>query len=232
MTSSDAYRVEQLSRIAGHQFSNPDIAVQALTHPSAVEADVTLSYQRLEYLGDSIVGFTVAKYIFQNYPHLDEGVMSKMRIAAVNGQTLAEVSSDLGLGELIHFGSSELTEESRGMQSALGDVFESIAAALYLDAGIDTAERWVLGNLAPFITPEVQVISSPKSDLQERVQANGLNVHYQIVDRSGPPHAPTFTAQVHVDGQPMGTGVGTSKKAAEAAAAEEALNRIEAEGAW
>jgi len=231
-STNDAQRAASLSRIVGHQFRDVSLAVQALTHPSAVEADIARSYQRLEYLGDSIVGFTVAKYIYSTYPALDEGTMSKMRIAAVNGLTLAAVSADLGFGDLIRFGSSELTEESRGMLSALGDVFESVTAALYLDAGLEVAEPWVLECLKPYIKPEVQEMSSPKSDLQERVQANGLSIHYEIVDRCGPPHAPLFTAEVHIGGTPMGSGSGTSKKAAESAAAEEALSRIEAEDAW
>lgn len=226
-------RVAIVERVLGHTFANPELAIQATTHPSVVEADPTRSYQRLEFLGDAVIGSVIAKYAYDRYPLVPEGDLTKMRIAVVNGHALAERAEQLGLGEAIEFGVSEPRSGSRGMRSALADVFEAVAAALFLDAGPEAAERWIIANLGDRVSPDFATNSAnPKADLQERVQAVGRSVEYRIVDSTGPAHQPTFTSQVVIDGACLGTGVGASKRQAEAAAAEEALARIEAEGAW
>lgn len=232
MVSADQ-RVLQLEQILGYTFSNRDLAIQATTHPSAVDANPSLSYQRLEFLGDSIIGFLVARYAFDRYPSHPEGELTKMRIAVVNGNALAQAAERLGFGALIQFGASEPRSGSRGMKSALADVFEAVVAALYVDAGLDFATQWVVEQLGDHVNPDFASISSnPKIDLQERAQAIGRTVEYRVIGSSGPAHQPTFTSEVLVDGTPVASGSGTSKRSAEAAAAEEALARIEAEGAW
>lgn len=230
---SPEQRIAILEEVLGHKFADPNLILQATTHPSVVEADPERSYQRLEFLGDAIVGFVVAKYAYDRYPLVPEGDLTKMRIAVVNGHALADRSEILGLGEAIEFGVSEPRSGSRGMRSALADVFEAVTAALYLDAGLEAAERWIIANLGDHVSPDFATTSAnPKADLQERVQAVGRSVEYRIVASDGPAHQPTFTSEVVVDGACLGTGVGASKRQAEAAAAEEALARIEAEGAW
>lgn len=226
-------RIDRLQAVLGHVFSNPQLAIQATTHPSVVEADPERSYQRLEFLGDAIIGFVIAKHAYDRYPTLPEGDLTKMRIAVVNGNALAERAEVHGLGDLIEFGVSEPRSGSRGMRSALADVFEAVTAALYIDAGPEAAERWIIDNLGDHVTPDYATgAANPKADLQERAQAVGHSVEYRIVNSSGPAHQPTFTSEVVVGGNCLGKGSGASKRQAEAAAAEEALARIEAEGAW
>lgn len=226
-------RIARVEAIVGHGFREPALALQAVTHPSMVEADPALSYQRLEFLGDAIIGFAIARLAYERYPDLAEGDLTKMRIAVVNGSALAEEAQRLGLGALIEFGASEPRSGSRGLHSALGDVFEALTAALYLDAGLEVAEAWVVSQLGDHVSPSFAAGSTnPKTDLQERAQAAGRSVEYRITGAHGPAHEPTFTSEVVVGGSALGTGTGASKRQAEAAAAEDALARIESEGGW
>lgn len=223
-----AARVVRVEEITHHTFSNKKYALQAITHPSAVEGDSKLSYERLEFLGDSIVGFVVGLEAFKRFPLLDEGVLTKMRIAVVNGSFLTAAAQECGLDECIIFGTSELSAKSRGHRSALEDVFEALTAALYLDGGMEVASKWVLDHLGNYIDPSVaQDTSNPKSLLQELVQARGGHIEYNIVSSKGPSHAPSFVAEVCINGKTIAQGEGTSKKAAESAAAGEALNQLE-----
>lgn len=218
--------VSHVESICGHVFSNKKLVIQAMTHPSAVEGDPNLSYERLEFLGDSIVGFTVASEAYRRFSGIDEGVLTKMRIAVVNGNFLSNASTEKGLSDWIIYGSSELTATSRGSRSAAEDIFESITAAIFLDAGLPAAQAWVLDNLGDYISPaNAEIISSPKSILQEVVQAKAGTVSYKIISTDGPSHAPSFCAEAYIDGKPCGQGVGATKKAAESAAAADALER-------
>lgn len=218
-------RVAALEAIVGHVFADKALALQSITHPSAVELKPEMSYQRLEFLGDSIVGFTVGYEAYKRYPHMAEGDLTRMRIAVVSGSFLSNTAADLGLGALIIFGSSEQASGARGMSSALEDVFEAITAALFLDAGLDKAQEWVLDCLGTYINPSTaKILSNPKSELQEVVQATGKVVSYRIVDTSGPSHQPTFTAEVLINGVASGCATGLSKKEAEASAAQCALD--------
>lgn len=220
-------RISIVESVLDHVFNDKQLLMQAITHPSAVEADPDRSYQRLEFLGDSIVGFTVGLEAFKRFPHMAEGDLTRMRIAVVNGAFLTSTAATLGLADAIVFGTSEFASGSRGMNSALEDVFESLTAALYLDAGMDKAQEWVLRCLGSYINPAIAQISvNPKSELQELIQAQGKSVEYEIIDSSGPSHQPTFTAQVLVDGKPLGSASGTSKKEAEARAAQAALDSL------
>lgn len=221
-------RIQRVEEIVGYTFKNKKLALQAITHPSAVEGDSHLSYERLEFLGDSIVGFTVGLEAFKRFPDLDEGVLTKMRIAVVNGSFLSAATNECGLDECIIFGSSELSSQSRGRKSASEDVFEALTAALYLDGGMSCASKWVLDRLGDFIDPSVaKDTSNPKSLLQEFVQAKGGTVDYEIISTKGPSHAPIFVSEVSINGQALAQGEGSSKKAAESAAAGCALQRLE-----
>lgn len=221
-------RIDRVEEIAGYTFKNRELALQAITHPSAVEGDSQLSYERLEFLGDSIVGFTVALEAFKRYPELDEGILTKMRIAVVNGSFLTAATNECGLDECIIYGSSELSSQSRGHKSASEDVFEALTAALFLDGGMECAAKWVLDRLGDYIDPSVaKDTSNPKSLLQEYVQAKGGTVEYEIISTKGPSHAPIFVSQVSINGKVFAQGEGPSKKAAESAAAGCALQQFE-----
>lgn len=219
--------VAQVEKILGYSFTDKSLLLRALTHPSAVEGDSALSYQRLEFLGDSILGYAVADYAYRNYPKLDEGVLTKMRIAVVNGEFLSEKLLELGIHKYIIYGASEQSSNARGHMAAAENVFEAIAAALYLDAGIEFAHDWILEQISCFIDPSLAEGSeNPKSVLQEIMQASKRELSYQILDRVGPPHAPTFIAEALIDGKVAGRGEGNSKKIAEMKAAESALDTL------
>ena len=216
-------RVAAAEAICGHTFINKDLIEAALTHPSAVEGKpVSASYERLEFLGDSILGAIIATELFERYPDMDEGQLTRLKISLVSGHTLSIVSDTLGVSPLIVMGISEKGTGKRGMKSALENVYESIVGALYLDAGFEPTRDFV------HISPTLAVRSvSPKSRLQEAVQAQGkATPEYKLIGESGPAHTPTFTAVVFVDGLKVGRGQGPSKKAAESEAAQDALVRL------
>lgn len=220
-------RLEAAEKILGHRFSDRELLRRALTHPSAVADSATQSFERLEFLGDSIIGAMVAEEVYRRFPQMPEGGMTRIRISVIAGPVLATVSQDVGLEELIVYGESELRSGRRGRASALEDVYEAVSAALYLDAGVESARRWVLSTLGPLIDEDVAASpANPKSVLQEAVQARGQTVAYRILGHEGPPHERSFTAVVEVDGTVAGEGTGRSKREAEVAAATEALRSI------
>ena len=149
-------RVARIEEICGHHFDNKDLITSAITHPSAVEGQpVSASYERLEFLGDSILGAMVATDLFERFPAMDEGKLTRMKISLVSGKTLSVVAGDLGIGELIIFGESEKGTGSRGMHSALENVYEAVVGALYLDAGFEKTHAFVQRTLAPHVDGDV-----------------------------------------------------------------------------
>ena len=223
---------DKLSRaeaICGHEFSDHSLLRSAITHPSAVEGQpVSASYERLEFLGDSILGSIVALSLFRSYPQFAEGKLTRLKVSLVSGMTLSDVGLELGIDKCIIFGSSEMGTGARGLHSALENVYESLVGALYLDAGWDAAEAFVLRTLKPHLATErAEHPTNPKSYLQECVQRDHMEAPaYKLVDTTGPAHEPTFTAVTLVDGVRRGRGSGSSKKEAEAAAALDALERM------
>jgi ribonuclease-3 len=213
----------------GHTFSDTGLVMRALTHPSAVEdRDPEAYYERLEFLGDSVLGFLISEEIFRRFPTMPEGGMTRIKVSLVSGSVLAKVSAQLGLGEAIIFGDSERGTGGRGLASALENVYEALTAALYLDGGIEVAREWVLRTLGPLITSEsAESPENPKSALQEFTQAKGDAPKYHVISQAGPPHERVFTAAVEVAGTVVGEGTGHTKKEAEAAAAQAALKRLQ-----
>ena len=185
-------RLTRAQEILGHEFNNKVLLRAALTHPSAVEGlPVSASYERLEFLGDSILGAVVARSLFESYPEFDEGKLTRLKVSLVSGATLSEVSHELGIDDIIIFGASETGTGARGLHSAL-----------YLDAGWDAAAEFIHRTLKPHLASErAEHPANPKSFLQECVQADGHEPPaYKLVGSEGPAHAPTFTAVVLIDG--------------------------------
>lgn len=222
-------RLELAERITGHTFADRELLKRALTHPSACEErDPSCYYERLEFLGDSVVGFLIAEEVYHRFPLMPEGGMTRIKVSVVAGSVLSAVAAELGLADCLFLGESEIGTGKRGLSSALENAFEALSAALYLDAGIDAAREWVGRTLGPRISAEVAASpESPKSHLQEILQATGSAPVYRIVEVDGPPHNRLFTAVAEVDANPIGSGSGRSKKEAEAAAAADALSRLE-----
>lgn len=219
----------RIEEILGHHFASQRLVETAITHPSAVEGhSVTSSYERLEFLGDSIVGAIVATDLYGMFPQMNEGELTRLKISLVSGPMLSEVAGALGIGELIVFGESELGTGARGMRSALENVYEALVGALYLDAGYDVTRDFVRRTLGPHITPEIaEQPLSPKSQLQEVVQRE---LHaaptYKVEEVKGPAHEPTFVCVALVGDRRLGRGEGGSKKEAESEAAREALEAL------
>ena len=222
-------RLTRIEEICGHEFSDHKLLRSAITHPSAVEGQpVDASYERLEFLGDSILGSVVAVSLYRTYPNFDEAKLTRLKVSLVSCMTLSEVWHKLGIDECIIFGASETGTGARGMHSALENVYEALVGALYIDGGWDAAEQFILRTLKPHLATErAEHPTNPKSFLQECVQRDHSEPPaYKLVDSSGPAHEPTFTAVTLVDGVRVGRGTGSSKKEAEAAAALDALERM------
>lgn len=233
MPQSAAERIEHIERICNHTFANRELITAAITHPSAVEhLPVSASYERLEFLGDSILGAIVATDLFERFRDMDEGKLTRLKISLVSGKTLSRVSEELGIGECIVFGESEKGTGARGLHAALENVYESVVGALYLDGGYDVTHEFVSRTLGPHMVPELaERPVSPKSRLQEITQREmRCAPEYRLEGEQGPAHSPTFTSVVLVEGRRVGRGMGSSKKEAESVAAADAIARLAEEG--
>jgi len=221
-------RLDTAESLAGHRFSDRNLLLRALTHPSYTEEPhAAQDYERIEFLGDAVLGLVVVHEIFERFPYMPEGQMTKLKIGVIAGRTLTDVAQRLGLGELLLLGPSETGTDGRGMTSALENAFEALIGALYLDAGLDAARDFILRVLGDRIDPQVTAVPEhPKSMLQEILQARGLTPVYEVTRTAGPPHDRVFQVRVVVDGKVMGTGSGHSKKEAEMNAAEQALGSL------
>ncbi len=221
-------KIAKAEEILGYEFKDKPLLGAAITHPSARDKERTLyDYERLEFLGDSILGAITAMYLFTQYRDLDEGGLTRIKVSLVSGKSLSRVAHDEGIADCIIFGESETGTDKRGLPSALENVYESLVAALYLDGGMDAAYAWVSRSLLTHADRSLaSVPESPKSSLQELLQNEGRQPTYEIVGYDGPPHDRTFFAHVFVNDELIGEGSGKSKKQAEAAAAQAALEKI------
>ena len=228
MNEEQREKYNKAQSIIEHEFNNEQLLLSAITHPSAAEGkSVRYSYERLEFLGDSILGAIVAAKAFERFHDLDEGGLTRIKVALVSGSSLADVAQALGFADVIVFGSSETGTGKRGLHSALENVYEAIVAALYLDGGIDAAESFVertlMGRMSLDLAREPE---NPKSALQEKLQEDGITPTYKLVETQGPPHDRTFVAQVFAGDQGLAQGTGRTKKEAESQAAKSTLARL------
>lgn len=224
----DRERISRAQEILGYTFADSALLERALTHPSfSDEPDCECDYERLEFLGDAVLGLIVVDEIYRRYPEMPEGGMTKVKIAVVSGTTLSDVAGNLGLADLIRLGESEKGTGGRGMHSALENAFEALVGAAYLDGGIEAARGVVLRTLSDRIVPDIaEALEHPKSLLQELAQAVGPPPVYTIVSSDGPPHERSFLSEVSVGGEVLGRGSGRSKKEAEMNAAAKAIEHL------
>ena len=221
-------KLKRAQEIVGYSFSDEDLLLSAITHPSATEGKpIKFSYERLEFLGDSILGAIVASTAFDRFPELDEGGLTRIKVALVSGSSLSDVGAHLGFADIIVFGSSETGTGKRGLHSALENVYEAIVAALYLDGGMEAAKAFVDETLIPRMSSDMaKEPENPKSALQEKLQEDGITPTYKLVETQGPPHDRTFVSQVFAGMQGLARGVGRTKKEAESEAAKTALESL------
>jgi len=213
----------------GYTFRNYSLLSEALSHRSyvrSVEHPESASFERLEFLGDSVLGMLVAEQLFMLYPEKPEGELTKLKASLVNEQALCMIARDMNLGEHIKLSEDEANAGGRDRPSITSDCFEALLAAIYLDGGNRAARAFVKKFVMPRI-PDVQNDSSIrnyKGELLELVQGEAAGVpHYEVADESGPDHDKIFTVNVFGFGAKLGRGRGHSKKEAEQAAAHKAL---------
>lgn len=213
------------------RFTNLHLLVRALTHRSYVNENASAleDNERLEFLGDAVLDFVVGAWVYNHFPEMQEGNLTRMRSALVRTDTLAEFARQLDLGPALRLGRGELASGGRERDNLLCATFEAVIGAIYLDAGIPAVEAFV----EPLLIKASDKVAShverydPKSTLQEWAQLNRFGTpKYMTVDSSGPDHARIFTVEVHVNGKAFGRGEGTSKQAAAQAAAHEALESL------
>ncbi|MBO0345967.1 ribonuclease III [Roseibium limicola] len=224
--------IKALKSKLGHTFSDEGLLDTALTHASALDpADSGRgSYQRLEFLGDRVLGLVVAGMLHRQFPRADEGELARRYNQLVKRETCAEIATDLNIGAAMCIGQSEAQTGGRMKSALLADMCEAVIAAIYLDGGFDAAEAFVLRIWKPRMLSFRGPLRDAKTTLQEWAQSRGLPTpKYDVVSREGPDHAPVFVVGVSVQGVAQGEGKGGSKRIAEQAAAEAVLRR---EGVW
>lgn len=213
----------------GHDFERPELLAEALTHTTfANEHPRTRSNERLEFLGDAVVGMVVAQHIFERYPELPEGELTKIRAAVVCEPSLASRARELTIGRFMRFGKGE-TVSGRDRDSILADAFESVVGALFLDGGLEVARSFVLRELSPLVgeARSGQVRVDYKTKLQEQIQKEWTEgPTYKLLAEEGPPHNKRFQVGVYHRGEMLGSGWGKNKKEAEQEAARQALDLL------
>jgi ribonuclease-3 len=227
--------LEQLQRSIGYRFVGKDHVRMALTHPSFhnEQGQGSGDYQRLEFLGDSILGMLLAEMLYSRFPTADEGELSRTRAQLAEQSTLAGIARERGVGAFIRVGRGEEQSAGRDKDSILCDVLEALIAAVYLDGGIEAARRVVAAFFEELLdTPlEVTAARDAKSELQELLSARGVAAPvYRLADESGPPHDRQFSFIVLIEGKVTGEGQGRSKKIAQQAAAAQALEVLTTAG--
>ncbi len=228
LSDEQCQKLKKAENVIGYHFDQKILLLNAITHPSAATGDlISYSYERLEFLGDAILGAIVSSAAFDSFPDIDEGGLTRIKVALVSGPSLSHVAENLGFTDFILFGSSEVGTGGRGLHSALENVYESIVGALYLDGGLQAATEFVNRTLIPRMTYEMACEpENPKSALQEKLQEDGITPTYKLVDTQGPPHDRTFVAQVYAGDQGLAQGTGRTKKEAESQAAKSTLARL------
>ncbi len=219
-----------LQRTIGVTFSEPSRLRQALVHSSSVNENPALtSNERLEFLGDAVLGLIVAEKLYQDFPHLAEGEMTRLRAVLVRGETLARMATAIGLGDYLYLGKGEAASGGRQKPANLAGAMEAIIAAIFIDQGLPVARDFVLRFLAAELEKAVGQSTGIdyKSALQEAIQAREQrSPTYHVISDTGPAHAKHYTVEVRLGEAVLGQGSGSSKKTAEAEAARSALARL------
>jgi ribonuclease-3 len=221
--------LESLDRALGVSFDDAALRTAALTHRSyAFEHGTEITNERLEFLGDSVLGLVVTDMAYASYPDLPEGALAKLRAAIVNMVALADVARSLGLGDMVLLGKGEELSGGRDKSSILADALEAVFGAMYLDRGLDVARELI----ERLFRPRMEAYARGEGDrdyktiLQELASQELRSMPEYRLEERGPDHAKEFTATVFVAGEALGTGMGRSKKEAEQQAAREAHSRI------
>ncbi len=223
--------MDMLEKNLCYVFKNKDYLTEALTHSSYANENRKSGAEcneRLEFLGDSILGFIVADYLYSREPKISEGQMTRLRAELVCEKSLDAVAAHLDLGKYLKLGKGEEKGGGRTRPSILADAVEAVIAAVYIDGGLDEAKSLIYREIIAVFENNGAKDVDHKSRLQEIIQReNGRELKYELVGESGPDHAKVFEVNALLDGKVIGTGRGKSKKDAEQAAAKQALEGME-----
>ena len=223
---TDGVALDRLGGVLGHRFADPVLLEQAVTHPSAT-SPVRPDNQRLEFLGDRVLGLIVAEALLATYPGEAEGTLAPRFNALVRRETLAEIAVEIGLGEFLRLGRSEATGGGRRKKAILADAMEAVIAALFIDGGMAAAQGFILTRWQGRLEAPETAPMDAKTRLQEWAQGRALALPaYAVTGREGPDHAPHFTVEVCLEGGETATGQASSKKQAEQIAATALLARL------
>ena len=218
--------MKALSRQLDYTFNDESLLIEALTHRSAA----SVNNERLEFLGDGILNFVIASWLFQCYPNMQEGDLSRLRASLVNKDSLASIARDLDIGDYIELGSGELKSGGRRRESILADAVEAVFGAVYIDSGFDTCRELVLRLYADKLEniPDVQTLKDPKTRLQELLQSHRYPLPaYTVLEVSGKAHNQVFKVECSIENLDcVTTAQGKSRRKAEQAAAQLAIEEL------
>ncbi|QQG37345.1 MAG: ribonuclease III [Micavibrio aeruginosavorus] len=217
--------LEQLQSRLGYRFKEPSLLVAAMTHASMGPGS---NYERLEFLGDRVLGLVMASWLYETFPGEVEGDLAKRHAALVQGALLAEIAREWSLGDALILSDAERGAGGADNENMLADGFEALLGALYLDAGLAFCHDFIRRSWGERIRLMVTPPQDPKTALQEWAQGRGYPLPlYELVNREGPDHAPNFLIRVAVQGYPPAEAEGSSRRSAEKAAARQLLSRLE-----
>ncbi len=218
--------LKSLEENIGYTFKNKDLLKKALTHTSYAYEHKLESNEKLEFLGDSILEFVSSKYLFDKFSNLKEGEMTKVRATVVCEKSLYKIAKLHNFSDFLYLGKSEIVTGGKNRPAILADSVEAIIAAIYLDGGLEPAEKFIISNLSEEIELATKHVGDKdyKTVLQEKLQKHGeVKIEYEIIKEFGPDHDKSFIAEVKCNGKILATGEGKSKKEAQMQAAKKAL---------
>lgn len=226
MKEGEKMNLEKLENSIGYKFKNKQLLENALTHTSYAYEKHIASNEKLEFLGDSILEFISSKYLYNNFPKLSEGEMTKVRATIVCEESLYKIAKKHNFSDFLFLGKSELACHKEARPAIMADSVEAVIAAIYFDAGLEEAEKFIIENLKEEAAIASKNVGQKdyKTVLQEKLQIHGeVHIKYEIIKEEGPDHDKKFTARVSCNGKILATGEGRTKKNAEMEAARKAL---------
>jgi ribonuclease-3 len=224
LTSFNPARLNEITERLGYRFRNQALLIEALTHGSTQKHKG--DYQRLEFLGDRVLGLVIAEHLFRAHPGDEEGQLTHVLSSLVRSEACADAGDTIGLSDLVIIGTGERAKGMNLNRTVLGDAMEALVAAIYLDSGLDEARAFVLRCWDAQLKAPKLAVKDPKTFLQEWALARALPIPaYRIISREGPEHEPVFVVSVEVKDRPPAEGTARSKRAAEMDAAEQFLKR-------
>lgn len=204
---------DKIEKIIGYKFNDKNLLERAFTHSSTGDE---YNYQRLEFLGDRVVGLVISDVLFKRFRNENEGGLAKRHTALVQGTTLAKIGQEHGLNKFIRFSDAEKIAGGHQNENIIGDIVESLLGAIYIDGGYEAAKKVILMLWGDNVETLVKAPQDPKTELQELVQSQGIALpDYDIISREGPDHAPIFTVQLTVNGYEPISDKGSSRRQAE-----------------